>query len=78
MCLDASLLELSKVLLYKWEGYCRTNGRRTALQMGGALLGFPSRLRREEGTAMQMGGVLPYKLEVYCSTFSENGRGWGF
>ena len=33
-------------LPYKWEAYCRTNGRRTAVQMGGILLGFPSsRLR---------------------------------
>ena len=32
---------LSKVLSYKWEAYFRTNGRRTAVQMGGVLLGFP-------------------------------------
>ena len=32
-----------------------------------------------EGTAIQMGGVLPYKfnLEVYCSTFFETDRGSG-
>ena len=30
----------SKVLPYKWEAYGRTNGRRTAVQMGGVLLGF--------------------------------------
>ena len=31
-----------------------------------------------EGTTIQMGGgVLPYKLEVYCSTFSKISRGWG-
>ena len=30
-----------KVLPYKWGAYCRTNGRRTAVQMGGVLLGFP-------------------------------------
>ena len=58
----------SKVLPYKWEAYCRTNGRRTALQMGAVLLGFPfsPRLRSHEGPAIQMGAVLPYKLEVYC------------
>ena len=31
----------SKVLPYKWEAYCRTNRRHTAVQMGGVLLGFP-------------------------------------
>ena len=31
----------SKVLPYKWEAYCRTNGSHTAVQMGGVLLGFP-------------------------------------
>ena len=65
---------------------CRTNGRRTAVQMGGVLqykwevycwVALSSRLRRQEGTAIQMGNVLPYKLEVYCSTFSEASRGWG-
>ena len=25
-----------------------------------------------------MGGALPYRLEVYCSTFFETSRGWGF
>ena len=30
-----------KVLPYKWGAYCRTNGRRTAVQMGGVLQGFP-------------------------------------
>ena len=31
----------SKVLPYKWEMYCHTDGRRTVVQMGGVLLGFP-------------------------------------
>ena len=30
-----------KVLPHKWGAYCRTNGRRTAVQMGGVLRGFP-------------------------------------
>ena len=30
-----------KVLPYKWGAYCRTNGGRTAVQMGGVLQGFP-------------------------------------
>ena len=67
------------------QKYCRTNGRRTAVQMGGALqykwevycwASLSSKLRSQEGTAIQMGGVLPYKLEVYCSTFSETSTGW--
>ena len=37
-----------------------------------------SKPRSQEGTAIQMGAVLPYKLEVYCSTFSKTSRGWGF
>ena len=70
----------SEVLPYKWEAHCRTNGRRTAVQMGGVLqykwevycwVSFSSRLRSQEGPAIQMGGVLPYKLEVYCRTFFE-------
>ena len=30
-----------KVLPYKWGAYCRTNGGRTAVQMGAVLRGFP-------------------------------------
>ena len=30
-----------KVLPYKWGAYCRTNGRRTAVQIGGVMQGFP-------------------------------------
>ena len=30
-----------KVSRYKWEAYCNTNGRRTAIQMGGVLTVFP-------------------------------------
>ena len=61
----------SKVLPYKWEVYCRTNGRRTEVEMGGVLLGFPffKALKPErssdtngERTAVQIGGVLPYFL----------------
>ena len=66
----------SKVLPHKWEAYCCTNGRRTAIQMGGVSLS--SKLRSQEGPAIQMGGILPYKLEVYCRTFFELSRGWGF
>ena len=70
--------------------YCRGNGRRTAIQMGGvlqykwevycwvSLSSKESKPRSQEGTAIRMGGVLPCKLEVYCSTFSKTSRGWGF
>ena len=62
-----------------FQKYCRTNGGRTATQMGGVLqckweaycrvFSLSSKLRSQESTAIQMGGVLPYKLEVYCRTF---------
>ena len=39
------------VLQYKWEAYCRVS--------------LSSKLRSHENTAIQMGGILPYKLEVY-------------
>ena len=61
----------SKALLYKWEAYCRTNGRRTAKQMGGVLLGFPFFKASKPGrhsdrnggrTAVQIGDVLQYFL----------------
>ena len=48
------------------EKYCHTNGRRIAVQMGGVLkykwevyswVSLCSRLRRQEGTAIQMGGT---------------------
>ena len=47
---------------------CRTNGGRTAVQMGGVLqykweaycrVSLSSKLRSQESTAIQMGGVLP-------------------
>ena len=46
--------------------YCRTNGRRTAVQMGGVLRGFPFFEAEKPGKySNTKGGVLPYKLEVY-------------
>ena len=50
--------------------HCRANGRRTAVQMGGVLLGFPfkalklGRYSDANGgrTAVQIGGVLQYFL----------------
>ena len=70
-----------------FQKYCRTNGGRTAVQMGGVLpykweaycrVSLSSKLRSQESIAVQMGGVLPYKLEVYCRTFRTSCRGWGF
>ena len=48
---------LLKSTAVQWEAYCRTNGRRTAVQKGGALVGFPF---------FEAWGILPYKLEVPC------------
>ena len=36
-----------------------------------------SRLRSQEGTAIQMGGVLPHRLEAYCSTCWTICASWG-
>ena len=51
------------------QKYCSTNGRRTAAQLGGALqykwywLGFPFfKVRSQEGTAIQMGGVTAVQI----------------
>ena len=54
-----------KVLQYKWEAYCNTNGRRIAIQMGGVLTVFPFPQSVGAPKALQ------YKLEAYCNT---NGR----
>ena len=54
-----------EVLRYKWEAYCNTNGRRTAIQMGGVLTVFP--FPKSVGAPK----ALRYKLEAYCNT---NGR----
>ena len=65
-------------------------GRRATVQMGGVLqykwevccwVSLSSRLRSQEGPAIQMGVLLPYKLVVYCGTFfktSTTSSGWGF
>ena len=37
---DPTPSTFSKVLRAQWEEHCRTNGRHTAVQMGGVLLGF--------------------------------------
>ena len=34
--------DFQKILRYKWEAYCNTNRRRTAIQMGGVLTVFPA------------------------------------
>ena len=52
--------------------YCRINGRRTAVRMGGILQVFPFFEAQKPGkygdtngghTAVQIGGVLPYFLD---------------
>ena len=69
-----------KALRYKWEAYCNTNGRRTAIQMGGVLtvFPFPWSLGVTKSTAMQIGGVLQYKWKVYCDTSLRSSGGWVF
>ena len=58
-------IQMGGVLRYKWEAYCDTNGRRTAIQMGGVLTVFP--FPQSVGAPK----ALRYKLEAYCNT---NGR----
>ena len=55
----------SKVLPYKWEAYCSTNG-----------MGFPFFKASKPGRSNNTNG-LPYKLEVYCRTVFETSRGRG-
>ena len=61
---DPNPSTFSKVLLYKWEACSRTNGRRCTA-------GFPflQELEARKAQRYKLGGVLPYKLEMYCSTF---------
>ena len=68
----STAIQMGCVLQYKWEAYCDTNGRSTAIQMGGVLTVFPfpqsvghqkscnTNWRR---TAGQIGGVLRYIFE---------------
>ena len=61
---DHNHQDFQNVLRNKWEAYCNTNGRRTAIQimeMGGVLTVSP----------FPQTEVLRYKLEAYCNT---NGR----
>ena len=62
---DHNHQDFPKVLQYKWEAYCNTDGGRTAIQMGGVLTTFP--FPQSVGAPE----VLRYKLEAYCNT---NGR----
>ena len=76
---DHNHQDFSKVLRCEWEAYCNTNGRRTAIQMGGSTdnISLSSECRGTESTAIQIGGILQYKLEVHCDTFSRSSGGWG-
>ena len=57
----------------KWEAYCETNRRSTDS------FSLSSERRGTGRTAMQIGGVLQYKLEVYCNIcLRSSGGGWGF
>ena len=57
---------------YLLNSIAGTNGRRTAVQIGGVLrlevycgVSLSPKFRSRQGAALQMGGVLRYKLEVY-------------
>ena len=58
----------SKVLPYKWEAYCSLQQYKREVYCWASL---SSRLRSKECPAIQTGGVLPYKLKMYCSTLFE-------
>ena len=71
---------------YCLKSIAGTNGRRTAVQIGGVLqcklevycgVSLSPKLRSQRGTALQMGGVLRYKLEVYRQYFSDTLYGVG-
>ena len=59
---DHNHQDFSKVLRCESEAYCNTNGRRTAIQMGGVLTMFPFPPSVGAPKALQ------YKLEAYCNT----------
>ena len=61
------LLFSQKYRRYKWEAYCGTNGRRTAVQIGGVLRRFPffKAWKPARHSVTNGGGALRYKLEVY-------------
>ena len=61
------------------KAYCSTNTRRTAVQTGGVLrrCPFSSKLRSQQGAALQMRGILRCELDVYCGTFKTRCTGWG-
>ena len=68
----------SKVLPVKLGGVLQYKWGRTAVQIGGVQRRFPfSKFRSQQGTALQMGGVLRYKLEVYYQYFSGKLYGLG-
>ena len=51
------------VLQYEWEVYCWVS--------------LSSRLRSQEGTAIQMGDVLPYKFDFFVSMVRNLGKSLG-
>ena len=53
------------------EAHCSTNGRRTAG------FHFLQNLEARKAQGYKLGGVLTYKVEVYCSTFEGKLYGLG-
>ena len=69
----------SKSTAVQMGAYCRTNGGVLQYKREAYCgVSLSSKLRSQESAAIQMGGVLPYKLGVYCRTFWTSCRGWGF
>ena len=71
---------------YFLKSIAGTNGRRSAVQMGGVLqyklevycsVSLSPKLSSQRGTALQMRGVLRYKLEMYRQYFSDKLFGLG-
>ena len=58
---------------------CDATERRTAMQMGGVLRqmgGVQTVFPFPQSTAIQIGGVLQFKLQVYCNVFLGSNGGW--
>ena len=52
--------------------HCDANGRSTDN------ISISSERRGTKSTAIQIGGVLQYKLAVYCDAFLRSSGSWGF
>ena len=74
------LVVSQKYRRYKWEVYCGTNGRRTAVQIGGVLLRFPfsKALKPARHSVTNGGAYCGTNWRSTASTFHTSCTGWGF